>query len=414
MTTSDSTARSDGGMIDYADALRSSLERTPRASGRCDVPLSEALGRALAEDVRSDVDVPPFDRSAMDGFAVRAADVANTPISLTVVGTVPAGGALGRRIGAGEAAAVMTGAPVPEGSDAVVQVEWTSGFGAAAVTVERAVATGDNVSPRGQILRAGAKVLRAGTAIGVEEISLLAAVGCDPVPAGPLPSVAVLSTGDELVPPSVVPGPSQIRNVNGPALAAFCRGLGLEPAVLGVVPDDPPSIREALAVALEHDVVLMTGGVSEGAFDYVEDTLGAAGVEIGFRRVAIKPGKPTVFGTRGGTILFALPGNPASAMTVVRILVEPALRRRMGFATTGPRTIRARLSADLRKKTDRAWFVRGELSAGDPLEVRPIAGHGSADIAGAAVGDCLIHAPREKALLERGAAVDVVVWGRSW
>jgi molybdopterin molybdotransferase len=224
----------------------------------------------------------------------------------------------------------------------------------------------------------------------------------------------VLSTGDELVPPSVVPGPSQIRNVNGPALAAFCRGLGLSPAVLGVVPDDPPSIREALAVALEHDVVLMTGWVSEGAFDYVEDTLGAAGVEIGFRRVAIKPGKPTVFGTRGGTILFALPGNPASAMTVARILVEPALQRRMGFATTGPRTIRARLSADLRKKTDRAWFVRGELSAGDPLEVRPIAGHGSADIAGAAAGDCLIHAPREKALLERGTAVDVVVWGRSW
>jgi len=400
-------------MIDYAEALRTVLERTPAAAGRCDVPLADALGRALAEDVFSDVDLPPFDRSGMDGFAIRAADLVRTPAALTVIGIVPAGGALGRPVGAGEAAEVMTGAPVPEGADAVVQVEWTSGFGEAKVTVERAVAPGDNVSPKGEILRAGAAVLRAGTSIEVEEIALLAAVGSDPVPVRPLPRVAVLSTGDELVPPSAVPGPSQIRNVNGPVLAAFCRGLGLSPAVLGVVPDDPPSIRTALEEALEHDVVLMTGGVSEGAFDYVEEILAASGVEVHFRRAAIKPGKPTVFGTRGQKVVFALPGNPMSSMVVARLLVEPSLRRRMGFAATGPRVIRARLSADLRKKADRAWFVQGELGVGEVPEVRPIGGRGAADIVRAAAGNCLVHAPRGETFLARGTIVDVVVWGRS-
>jgi molybdopterin molybdotransferase len=399
-------------MIDYGEALRAVLDGTPAAAGRCEVALASALGRALAEDVRSDVDLPPFDRSGMDGFAVRAADLEHTPVALKVIGTVAAGGALGRRIGALEAAEVMTGAPVPDGADAVVQVEWTSGFGAPKVTVERAVSPGDNVSPRGEILRAGAAVLCAGSSLDVEEIALLAAAGCDPVPVRPLPSVAILSTGDELVQPAIVPGPAQIRDVNGPALAAFCRGLGIEPALLGTVSDDPQSIREALERALAYDVVLVTGGVSEGAFDYMEDALAASGVEIRFRRVAIKPGKPTVFGTRGRSTAFALPGNPVSAMVVARLLVEPALRKRIGFAAAGPRVIRARLAADLRKKADRAWFVRGVLAPGDELEVRPIDGRGAADIVCAAAGDCLVHAPRGETLLPRGTAVDVVVWGR--
>ena len=400
-------------MIDYAEALRAVLERTLPSEARCDVPLAAAWGRALAEEVRSDVDLPPFDRSGMDGFAVRAADLVCPPVTLSVVGTVAAGGALGRRLGALEAAEVMTGAPVPDGADAVVQVEWTSGFGSATVTVERAVAPGDNVSPRGEILRAGAAVLRAGTPIDVEEIALLAAAGCDPVPVRPLPSVAVLSTGDEIVPPAVVPGPSQIRDVNGPALGAFCRGLGLEPSVLGVVSDDPPSIRGALERALEHDVVLMTGGVSEGAYDFIEDALAASGVQVHFRRVAIKPGKPTVFGTRGRSVVFALPGNPVSAMVVARLLVEPSLRKRMGFDAPGPRIVRARLAADLRKKADRAWFVHGVLGLGEAPEVRPVTGRGAADVVRAAAGDCLVHAPRGETFLPRGAAVDVIVWGRT-
>jgi molybdopterin molybdotransferase len=404
--------RRDAEMIGWAEALRAVLERSPGADGSCAVPLAEAFGRVLAADVASDVDLPPFDRSTMDGFAIRAADVATVPAALSVVGTVAAGGALGRPIGAGEAAAVMTGAPVPGGADAVVQVEWTSGFGAATVTVTRGVARGDNVSPRGEFLVAGAAVLRAGTPLDVEEIALLAAAGCDPVPVRPLPSVAVLSTGDELVPPASVPGPAQIRDVNGPALAAFCRGLGLAPAALGAVADDPASLREAVARALEHDVVLLSGGVSEGAFDFAEAALAAAGAQIHFRRVAIKPGKPTVFGTLGRTILFGLPGNPASAMVVARLLVEPSLRKRLGFGEPGPRVVRARLAADLRKKPDRAWFVPGVLGAGEEREVRPIARRGAADIVRAAAGDCLIHAPRGESFLARGAAVDVIVWGR--
>ncbi len=399
-------------MINFTEALKIIIDRAPGPGHVEEVSLGQSCTRILAREISSDVELPPFNRSAMDGFAVQAADLEKTPVTLDVVMDVPAGGVPEGRVGPGQAASIMTGAPVPEGADTVIMVEWTSGFGDKQVVINRAGETGLNISPSGEILKVGQTVLDAGTTIGVEEVGMLAAVGCDPVPVFTKPSVAVLSTGDELVPPGEVPGPSQIRDCNGPAMLGFLRDLGFDPVDLGRASDDLEATRVALEKGLEYDCLLVSGGVSAGAYDFVQDVLSNLNVEVHTSRVAVKPGKPTVFGTRGDHMVFGLPGNPVSTMVIARVMVEPALRKRLGCAELGPRTIRAVLQDDIRKKPDRLWFVYGTLELGLEAAVTPIKNRGSADIPSATRGDCLIVAPKGVNFIEKGTEVDVVVWNR--
>lgn len=399
-------------MIEYSEARRIIIEHAPGPKGVEEVPLLSSPGRVLARDVASRSDIPPFDKSAMDGFAVRSADVARTPATLEVVMDVPAGSVPSGPIGSGQAASVMTGAPVPEGADAVVQVEWTSGFGGATVTINEGVKPGKNVSPRGEILRTGDVALEAGTLLCVEETGLLAAVGCDPVPVFEVPTAAVLSTGDEVVDPSADPGPGQIRDSNGPALATFLRSLGIGAVILDRTSDDPAALRAAIEKGLEYDCLLVSGGVSAGAYDFVTDVLEQLGASVHTRKLAVKPGKPTVFATRGEKMIFGLPGNPVSAIVISRVLVEPALRKRQGRRQLGPRFVKARLLNRIGKKADRLWFVHGHLGLGEECTVEALGNRGSADLPAAARGDCLIVAPRGVTAVEQGETVDVVVWDR--
>ncbi len=401
-------------MIEYQKALEIILENTPGPQEVIEVPLSESLGHTLAKDICSDVDLPPFNKSGMDGFAVQAADVANTPSTLDVIMDIPAGGMPRQPIGPGQAASVMTGAPVPEGSDAVVMVEWTSGFGSDTVTINQGVAKGRNVSPLGEILKTGEVALKAGTCIDIEEIGLLAAVGADPVPVFRKPTAAVLSTGDELVAPGAKPGPGQIRNTNGPTLLSYLQSLGLNPVDLGQVNDDPDAMFDALSKGLAYDCLLLSGGVSAGAYDFVEDVLEKLGVEAHLRRVAIKPGKPTVFGTHHqNRMVFGLPGNPVSATVISRLMVGPALLKRLGRTQTETRTIKARLVKDFKKKPDRLWFVPGILKFdGDRATVEPLKNRGSADLPTSMQENCLVMGPKGVSLIEKGAIVDVIVWDR--
>ena len=401
-------------MIEFEKASNLIRENTPGPTGICRVPLSDASRRVLASDVVSDVDIPPFNKSAMDGFAVRSEDLEIVPANLNVVMDIPAGTTPSGPIGPGEAASVMTGAPIPRGSNTVVQVEWTSGFGDKTVRIDRSVNAGANVSPRGEIVENGAKVLSRGTLIDVEEVALLAAVGCDPVPVFELPSVAILTTGDEIVAASEKPGPSQIRDTNGPALAAFVKSLGLSSVLLQRAKDDVETLRSAVMEGLEYDCLLMSGGVSAGAYDFVEDVLKELDVTIHTRRIAVKPGKPTVFGTCGDKIIFGLPGNPVSGMVMARLLVETALRVRMGQSNPGIATVRARLTKDIRKKANRAWYIHGTLSLANEITVTPVANRGSADLPAASSGSCLIVAQKGETLIERDSMVDVVVWERSF
>lgn len=399
-------------MIDYADGMAILLERAPGPAKTEEIELKRALGSVLSVDVFSDVDLPPFNKAAMDGFALKASDVKDLPATLPVVMDIPAGGVPTDVLSVGQAASIMTGAPVPEGADTVIQVEWTSGFGDKTVTINKGAEPGRNISPRGEILRTDEAVLRSGALIGVEEAALLASVGCDPVPIYSKPKVAVLSTGDELIAPSAKPGPGQIRNSNSPALLNFVNSLGLEGIDLGRVPDRVEAIKDAVTEGLKTDCLLLTGGVSQGAYDFVGDVLGELGVDIHFTRLAVKPGKPTLFGTRGDTVVFGLPGNPISASVIARIFVEPALRKKMGQKPTGPRMIQGRLLGDIRKKPDRLWFVHGKLELNGEICAMPITNRGSADVVSATTGDCLIVAPKGVNFIERHSKIDIIVWNR--
>ncbi len=400
-------------MIEYRDALAMIESATPRPSRELAVPLSEASGRILSREVASDLDVPPFDKALMDGFAVRSADLASPPADLAVKGEIPAGATPGRFIGPGEAAAIMTGAPMPEGADAVVMVERTSGFGHRRVTVHHAVRPGDHVSPVGEITRASERLLSAGTHIDARRTALLAMAGADPVWVFERPSVAVLSTGAELVDPGETPKPGQVRDCNRVALATFLQERGLDPVDLGRVDDDREATRAAVARGMAHDILLVSGGVSAGTYDFVEDVLDELGIDIHFRRVAVKPGKPLVFGTLGDKLVFGLPGNPVSALVASRAFISVALGIRMGLERRATAVVRARLTDGIRKTTERLWFIPAVLDFDGGVSARPLKSAGSADIPAAAAADGLILAPREAAMLAPGQMVEVLVWGKA-
>ena len=296
-----------------------------------EVALDDALSRVLAEDVASDLDLPPFDRSAMDGYALRAADVAGAPAALEVVGEVRAGQWPDLTIGPGQAVRIMTGAPVPSGADAVQPVEKTQPLDEFRVTILTAVAQGANVAPRGCEVRAGDVLLRARSRDrprGDRGARLRRqAPACA---SGDGPSLALLVTGDEIVEVSATPGPAQIRNSNGPAVAAQARLAGADVRLLGVAPDRQDAVAEALRAGLAADVLVVSGGVSAGDYDLVEPALLDLGATFLFTKVAIKPGAPLVFGRRGGTLVFGLPGNPVSAQVTFDLFVRPALLKMQG------------------------------------------------------------------------------------
>ncbi len=338
-----------------AEALGAIL-RGVQALGVEERPLLDALGSVLAEDVASPVDLPPWDNSAMDGFAVRAADVrgasADAPRVLRVVDDVPAGHFASRPVGAGEAIRIMTGAPVPAGADGVVRVEHTdggSGIGTAegAVRIHSDADAGKNVRPRGEDVRTGDVVLRAGTTLRAPELAVAAAVGRARLPVIHRPVVAVLASGDELVPVEefeAVRAGRRIVSTNSYALAAQLAESGMEARVLGIARDTPESLRERLERAAGCDAVITTAGISVGEHDYVLRTLGEMRTEVEFWRVRIRPGSAMAFGhvgALGGIPWFGLPGNPVSTMVTFELFVRPALLRMCGRTRIHPPSIDA-------------------------------------------------------------------------
>jgi molybdopterin molybdotransferase len=324
-------------------------------------PLSEVLDSVLAQDIVAPHDVPPFSNSGMDGFAVRAADTvdasADDPAVLTVVAVVPAGHVAAVPVGEREAAKIMTGAPVPEGADAVVQSEATEDLGAQ-VRVFEAVKPGKNVRRAGEDVVAGTRVLSAGTVLGPGEIGLIASLGYPEVSVHRRPRVAIISTGSELVEVHQSLGPGQIRNSNSYALRAQCQQVGVHADVLGIVPDDYESTRRMIERGLEYDVLLTTGGVSVGEFDFVKEVQDELGVQRRLWGVAMKPGKPLAFGVREGKLVFGLPGNPVSAMVSFELFVKPALLRMMGYEKPVKSLYRAIMAEDITASDNRVYVVR--------------------------------------------------------
>jgi molybdopterin molybdotransferase len=349
------------------------------------VPVEDTAGRVLAADVTAAADVPRFDNSAMDGFAVRSDASSGT---LRIVGESRAGAPAAMPLGAGEAIRISTGAPLPAGADAVVPVERTDETNGH-VTLTAAVASGQHVRRVGEDLRAGAVVLRSGSVLGAGALSVAVGAGAGSLRCARRPRVAILCTGDELRPPGSALGPGEIHNSNAPMLAALAAQQGAEVAGAQAVRDARDATEAALAAALDQaDVVVVSGGVSVGPHDHVKPALAALGVAERFWRLDLQPGKPTWFGTRGPQLVFGLPGNPVSSFVTFVLFAQPALRALQGAQPLPPRE-QAVLSEDVPRR-GRVQAVRVRLAAGDgTLRATPSGAQGSHATAALATADAL-------------------------
>jgi molybdopterin molybdotransferase len=370
------------------------------------IGLGEALGRVLAEEIVAAEPIPPFDNAAMDGYAVRAGDL---PGALRLSGSCAAGTVYPGTVNTGEAVRIMTGAAIPTGADAVVQQEWTEPATSGAVTVTRAVPAGHNIRRAGADLAAGTAALAQGTLLRPQEIGLIASVGRREILAGARPRAAVLTTGDELAAPGEPLRPGMIRDSNAPMLAALLVKEGCDVVPLGVARDDRDELRSRIAEGLGFDILVTAGGVSVGDHDHVGAARRAAGVEILFWKVNIRPGMPLLFGRRGATAVFGLPGNPVSAMVTFTQFIRPAIRRLTGAASgAGTTRLRARLAEEIVKQDAKRHFVRGILSDGEGAPaVRPAGSQVSNILTSLVRANCLIILPEEGRAFPAGTSVEV-------
>jgi len=411
-------------MLSVDEALAQILEAVP-AFPVSSVRLSDAYGLVLAESVTSDVDSPPFDKALMDGYAVRSADVAGEQAMLSVIEEVMAGQVPVKTVAAGEVTRIMTGAPMPDGADAVVPVEQTQldADGDSVVISASAVKVGDHLMKRGAALKQGEHVLSAGTRLRPQELGALAEFGQAEVPLRRKPHVAVLATGDELVSIETRPGPGQIRNSNATMLAAQIERAGGEAHVLEIARDNRDDLGRKIRAGLEYDILLLSGGVSAGKADLVPSELEAAGVRQLFHKVNVKPGKPIWFGVAESAdpsgantektecFVFGLPGNPVSSMVCFELFTRTAIRKLMGDPEPGVQTTSARLAQTHESKGNRPTYHPSCLVAeAAELRVTPVPWSGSADLRATVEANSTIIFPAGRRRFEAGEVVNVVDW----
>lgn len=379
-------------VLSFSHALRAVEEQAARvAAGATEsLDLLATTGRVLAEPLLADRDLPPFPRSTRDGYAVRASDSSQLPATLDVIGEIKAGAKLDgipNNIGNRQAVAIMTGAPVPAGADAVVMVEYTAQRGNH-VEVSRSVVPGENVVPRAAEARAGSVLLERGARLNEAAIALAASAGKSCLSVYRRPRVAVLTTGDEIVGIESKPGPTQIRNSNSYSLAAQIQLAGGEPVILPIAPDEPQGLRHLIELGLKADLLLMTGGVSMGRYDLVEQVLSEMRAEFFFTGAKIQPGRPVVFG-KCGTYFFGLPGNPVSTMVTFELFARPMLEALSGKVPSKLIFLHVRLKKEIRVKKGLTRFLPAILSGEfEHSEVELVSWQGSGDVAATARANC--------------------------
>jgi molybdopterin molybdotransferase len=367
------------------------------------VALLDAMHRILREDILSDEDSPRFDKAVRDGFAVRFEDVVQIPVDLEVIGESRAGVGSGVEVRRGQCCEIMTGAPLPPGANAVVMVEHTERPSSQRVRILKTVRESDGLLRRGAEARKGEKILQAGRNIGVADLGLLAGSGKSRVLVSRKPRIAVIATGDELVEVDDTPQPGQIRNSNTYTICAQIQEAGAEPLILGIGRDNLEDLRIKIAKGLEQDILIVSGGVSMGKYDLVENVFAEFGVEVLFDKIAMKPGKPTVFGHRNETFVFGLPGNPISTMVSFHMFVRPLILFLLKAESTIPRVLDAKLEAEAKCDPERAALVPALVRFTDgQYWIRTAPWKGSSDLVGLARANAMIMIPRRTGNLEVG------------
>lgn len=400
-------------MLTVAEAKQTILDGIHVLPPRARV-LTEALDCVLAEDIVSPMNLPAWDNSAVDGYAVRCADIENAaennPIHLRVTGEIPAGAEDGGALEPQTCVRIFTGAPIPKGADAVVMQEDTRPHHEGFVAVVESSEAGENIRRAGDDVTTGEVVLRAGTLLGPAQIGMAAAIGRHELQAHPRPRVGILVTGGEIVEPGRPLAPGKIYDSNSYALDGWVRRAGCEAVSLGIADDTREDLHEKLDYGLsECDALITVGGVSVGEYDLVKDVLAELGCEQKFWRVAMRPGKPFVFGTRGDRFVFGLPGNPVSAAVTFLVLVRPALLKLRGLKELELPTVQAEAAEDFVNRGDRLHFMRGRLEKrGEQWLVKPLSRQGSHVISSLANANCLVEVP-EEAIIYQGSTVRVIL-----
>ena len=404
-------------MISFEDAQKIVLESVS-ALESVEMPILDTLGLVAAEDIASTEQIPPFDNSAMDGYALLADDIkgasAQNPVELKVLMDLPAGRHTGKPVGQGEAIRIMTGAPVPPGADTVVQVELTEKTTDSRVRILREHEKGRNIRRAGEDIAIGQIVIRKGDDVSPAKIGVLASIGRTTLKVVRRPVVAILATGDELLDADEPLGPGKIRSSNSYTLVSQTRACGAESMYLGIARDTMEDVRSHFEKGLSADMIVSSGGVSVGDYDYVKDVLKELGVDLKFTKVAIKPGKPTVFGLFGNKPVFGLPGNPVSSMVIFEEFVRPAILKLMGKRRLFRPVIEGILDEDINKKPDRMHLIRAVTRReGSDYYVSTTGPQGSGILVSMDIANSLILFPRGTETLKRGerAAVQLITMG---
>jgi len=398
-------------MLTFEEARRKVIEQLelrkgPRATEQ--VRVGDALGYVLAQEVKTDREYPPFNRATRDGYAVFAAD-AKVGVTLKCTGEIKAGDRVTKELWAETCVQIMTGAAVPSGADAVVMIEHTKRDGEE-VRFERDAVTGQNFVPRGSEARAGQTLLTSGVRLGYAELALAAQVGAAELKCAQKPRVAILSTGDEIVPVDSIPGRFQIRNSNSVSLAAQVRLAGGKPVLLGNAMDREDDLSSKIRRGLQEDLLVLSGGVSMGKYDLVEKVLKELETEFYFNEVAIRPGKPAVFGKCGEKFVFGLPGNPVSTMVTFELFVTPAVDLLSGAEARPLPIVEARLAEALDEKPGVTHFLPARMEGqGSEREVKPLKWQGSGDVSALGRANCYLVVPGEREKIGAGERVEVII-----
>jgi len=403
-----------GQLHTYDEVLSLLLQNLPKPTAER-VPLEASAGRVLATAVKADLDLPPFDRVVMDGYAVCSADVQTVPCRLRVVGDVVAGDSPETSVGSNEAVRIMTGAPLPRGADAVQMVEKTVQVGSELVEILEPLVPGENVAPRASEVQKGSVVLRPGEKLSSIEIGVLATFGQHMVEVFRSPRAVIIPTGTELVDVRDIPGPGEIRNSNAYMLKAQCAALGIDADVTPPLGDD----RERTAAVFEEsksaDLLIFSGGVSMGDRDFVHMVIKDSEARVVFHKAAIKPGKPVLFARRADQVILGLPGNPVSSFVTFELFVRPAARVLSGWRRGGLPRVTARLEAAVWHKPGRLFFKPALLRFEGPgFAVTPIETKGSADLVAFRKANSLLMVPAEATQLDVGSTVEVMALGAFW